>query len=132
MSARHALALLAVLACSSPRPRGEPPRPATDLVPYVYVGGYRPEILIFRLDVERGTLTPVGSAAAGTDPSFLAWDPQGRFLFASNETDPGRVRSFAIDPASGGLTGINDVPSGGAITGHLSTDATGRWLLVAN
>jgi alpha-galactosidase len=132
MSARHALGLLTLLACSSPGPRGEPPRQPAELVPYVYVGGYRPEILVFRLDVERGTLTPAGSAAAGSDPSFLAWDPQRRFLFAANETDPGRVRSFAIDPASGGLTAINDVAAGGSITAYLSTDATGRWLLVAS
>jgi alpha-galactosidase len=129
--ARRGVALLALVACSSARPRPEGP-PAADLVPYVYVGGYRPEILVFRLDLEAGKLIPAGRAPAGTDPSFLAWDPQRRFLFASNETDPGRVRSFAIDPASGALTPINDLPSGGSITAHLSTDAAGRWLLVAN
>jgi 6-phosphogluconolactonase len=30
------------------------------------------------------------------------------------------------------LTPLNDVPSTGSITAHLSTDRTGRWLLVAN
>jgi 6-phosphogluconolactonase len=102
-------------------------------VPFVYVSGYRPEITIFRLDTAAGMLTPVGRATdVGQDPSFLAFDPAAKFLFAVNETDPGRVRSFAINQATGALTPINDVPSMGSITAHLSTDRTGRWLLVAN
>lgn len=101
-------------------------------VPFVYVSGYRPEITIFRLDLAGGKLIPAGKAAGGQDPSFLAFDPSAKFLYAVNETDPGRVRSFAIDQASGALTPINDVSSMGSITAHLSTDRTGRWLLVAN
>jgi 6-phosphogluconolactonase len=99
----------------------------------VYVSGYRPEIAIFRLDTAAGQLIPAGKATnVGDEPSFLAWDPSARFLFAVNETDPGRVRSFAINQTNGALTPINDVPSMGSITAHLSTDKTGRWLLVAN
>ncbi len=102
-------------------------------VPFVYVSGYRPEITVFRLDTAGGRLMPAGTATnVGQDPSFLAWDPAAKFLFAVNETDPGRVRSFAINQANGSLTPINDVPSMGSITAHLSTDRTGRWLLVAN
>jgi 6-phosphogluconolactonase len=102
-------------------------------VPFVYVSGYRPEITIFRLDTASGKLVPAGRATnVGQDPSFLAFDPAAKFLFSVNETDPGRVRSFAIDQATGALTPINDVPSAGSITAHLSTDRTGRWLLVAN
>jgi 6-phosphogluconolactonase len=102
-------------------------------MPFVYVSGYRPEITIFRLDTAAGRLVRAGRVTnVGRDPSFLAWDPAAKFLFAVNETDPGRVRSFAINQASGELTPINDVPSAGSITAHLSTDRTGRWLLVAN
>ena len=120
--------MLLVLGLPSGRIIAQEPR-----VPYVYVSGYRPEIAIFRLDTAAGVLVPAGKAAnVGQEPSFLAWDPTARFLFALNETDPGRVRSFSIDQATGALTPINDVPSMGSITAHLSTDATGRWLLVAN
>jgi 6-phosphogluconolactonase len=102
-------------------------------VPFVYVSGYRPEITIFRLDTAGARLIPAGKAAnVGEQPSFLALDPAEKFLFAANETDPGRVRSFAINQATGALTPLNDVPSMGSITAHLSTDRTGRWLLVAN
>jgi len=102
-------------------------------VPFVYVAGYRPEISIFRLDTASGTLTPAGKATSvGSQPSWAAFDPAVKFLFAVDETDPGRVRSFSINQATGALTPINDQPSMGSITAHLSTDRTGRWLLVAN
>jgi 6-phosphogluconolactonase len=121
-------AMLLVCGLAADRAAGQEPR-----VPFVYVSGYRPEITIFRLDTARGTLAPAGSATnVGQDPSFLALDPAAKFLFAVNETDPGRVRSFAVNQATGALTPINDVPSMGSITAHLSTDRTGRWLLVAN
>ena len=119
-----------LLACGlvADRAAGQAPR-----VPFVYVSGYRPELTSFRLDTARGTLEPAGKARnVGQDPSFLALDPAAKFLFAVNETDPGRVRSFAVNQATGALTPINDVPSMGSITAHLSTDRTGRWLLVAN
>ena len=122
------LAMLLATALASGRIAAQAPR-----VPFVYVSGYRPDITIFRLDTARGTLAPAGRATnVGQDPSFLAFDPGAKFLFCANETDPGRVRSFAIDQATGALTPINDVPSAGSITAHLSTDRTGRWLLVAN
>ena len=79
-----------------------------------------------------GLTTPAGSAAAGTAPSFLAFDPQGRYLYALDEVDDGRVSSFAIDRATGALTPLGGAPSAGVGPAHLSVDATGRWLLVAN
>jgi hypothetical protein len=41
---------------------------------------------------------------------------------------PGRVRSSVINQATCALTPVNDVPSMGSITAHLSTDRTGRCL----
>ncbi len=123
--------VFAVLVAAGLAPGG--PAAQTARVPFVYVSGYRPEIAIFRLDTASGRLTPVGKATdVGLEPSFLTWDPAAKFLFAINETDPGRARSFAINQTTGALTPINDVPSMGSITAHLSTDKTGRWLLVAN
>jgi 6-phosphogluconolactonase len=132
------LCLLAA-ACATPRPAPPAPAPAsvvvppgTGDVPFVYVSGYRPEILIFRLDVQAATLTPVGSADGGAQPSYLAIDRQARFLFAANEVDQGRVTAFAIDPKSGALARINDASSGGFGPAHVSLDGAGRFVLVAN
>jgi 6-phosphogluconolactonase len=120
---------LGLSACATTR---SPGAGTTDDRPLVYVAGYRPEILIFRLDTKAAELVPVGKADGGTDPSFLAFDRRGRFAYAVNEVPDGQVVSFAVDPVSGGLTRINDASSAGTGPAHLSVDATGRWVLVAN
>jgi 6-phosphogluconolactonase len=117
------------LACASMRPA---PRPAMTGVPFVYVAGYRPEILIFRLDLATGKLTPAGSATSGTAPSFLSWDPAKKFLFALDEVPEGRVASFAIDQHTGALTKLSEASSAGVGPAYVSVDHTGRWVLVAN
>lgn len=124
-----------MVGCATSQPQGAAPPatpPAASSGPLVYVGGYRPEIHVFRLNVAAGTLTPAGQMSGGENPSFLAFDPKGRFVFAANETNNGRVTAFSVDRKSGGLTRINDVASGGASPAHLSTDHAGRFLLVAN
>lgn len=106
----------------------------------VYVAGYRPEILGFRLDLPSGALTPVGSAIAGTASSFLAWDGAAKYLFAVEEVVAGRVTAFAISQVAGQATGqpagtltqLSTAASGGIDPAHLTLDRTGRWLLVAN
>jgi len=106
--------------------------------PFVYVGGYDPNIRVFELNPDDGALTAVGGPVeAGPSPSFLAADPDGEFLFAVNEVgdfngeSTGSVTSFAIDPATGGLTFVDRVSSVGQGPAHLSTDRSGAWLLVA-
>jgi 6-phosphogluconolactonase len=128
-ASQSATATATASATASPPPAAGAPA-ATG--PLVYVGGYRPEILIFRLDVQAAQLVPVGSADGGSSPSFLAFDPRARFLYAVNEVDDGRVVSFAIDRASGALTRLNDASSAGFGPAHLSVDRTGRWVLVGN
>jgi 6-phosphogluconolactonase len=131
--------LLTCMGCATagqPTSLSSPAAPAVTAqsprVPFVYVSGYRPEILIFRLDLAGGKLTPVGSADGGREPSFLAWDPAARFLFTVNEVDDGRVLAFAIDQATGGLSRLNDESSAGFGPAHLSVDRAGKFVLVAN
>jgi 6-phosphogluconolactonase len=109
-----------------------PMKPAPARSAFVYVGGYRPEIGVFTLDLSSGALKHVRDVAAGTAPSFLAFDPSGRHLFALDEVDIGRVRAFARDPATGALHAINDVSSAGIGPAHLSVDRGGHFVLVAN
>ena len=106
----------------------------------VYVGAYtepdyggRAEgIAIFDFDPEDGTLTPVGIAAEVANPSFLAIDASGRFLYAVNELAEGGVSAFARDPESGALTALNRQLSHGADPCYVSLAGGGRFALVAN
>jgi 6-phosphogluconolactonase len=111
--------------------------------PLVYVGTYTaPQksegIYVFRLSGPSLALTPLGLAAATPSPSFLALDPQRRFLFAANETGTfegkraGSVSSFAIDPASGKLKLLSQRSSLGGDPCHLVVDREGRHVIVAN
>ncbi|MFQ5808091.1 MAG: lactonase family protein [Armatimonadota bacterium] len=108
----------------------------------VYIGTYtRGEsegIYVHRLDMATGELVSTGQAAETANPSFLALHPKAGFLYAVGELRqvegrPGSaVSAFAIDPETGGLTLLNQQLSGGAGPCHLTVDATGRYVLVAN
>jgi 6-phosphogluconolactonase len=102
-----------------------------------YTGPQSQGIYAFRFDDETGALSPLGLAAETPSPSFLALHPNGKVLYAVNEThdgpgNSGMVTAFAIDPATGRLTKINEQPSRGADPCHLAVDATGQYLVVAN
>lgn len=109
----------------------------------VYIGTYTHKgasegIYIYRLDMATGTLTPAGVAKGVLNPSFLALDPQHRYLYAVNETmtfdgqPGGGVSAFALDPQSGLLTFINSQCTHGGAPCHVSVDQTGRFVYVAN
>ena len=91
-----------------------------------------------RLDVATGRLSPAELAAPAKDPAFLARHPNGKFLYALDESsDPKRtpttgLSAYAIDPTTGALTLLNQQSPGGPGPCHLAVDATGQTLLVAN
>jgi 6-phosphogluconolactonase len=95
-------------------------------------------IYAYRFDEANGGLQPLGLAAKADSPSFLALSPDGATLFAVNEVGSyqgaktGAVSSYALNHDAGTLTLINTVASGGAGPCHLTTDHTGRVLVVAN
>ena len=113
-----------------------------------YVGCYTPNgegIYLFRMNPSTGALTqlnvfkaPSFPAPSTTSPSWLAFDPQKKYLYAANEisnfnmTTTGAVSAFAIDQSNGNLTFLNTVSSQGAGPAHLSVDPSGKYVLVAN
>lgn len=105
--------------------------PAAD--PLVFVSGYGPEIISFTLD-SSGKLTEVGRAPGGSNPSFLAWSPDRKNLYAVNEGGGGgKVLSYAIDGASGKLTKTGEGSMGAAGSAcHLSVHPSGKWIFTAS
>jgi len=125
-----------------PRTLGSAPKGRELLV---YVGTYTTNstahsegIYICRLDLSSGALRRTSVAKGVVDPSFLAIDRQAKFLYAVNEVSEfqgkpsGAISSFRIDQKTGGLTFVNQEPSLGGSPCHLTLDATGNFLLVAN
>jgi 6-phosphogluconolactonase len=108
----------------------------------VYVGTYTDRgskgIYAYRFDSSTGKLTSLGLAAESAEPSFLAVDPTGRFLYAVSETadyngqPTGAVSAFAIQPETGKLSLLNQVSSRGQDPAHITLDRMGKYALVSN
>src|SRR5947199_1274120 len=108
----------------------------------IYVGTYTGPtskgIYAYRFNAVTGKSTSLGLVAETTSPSFLAIDRTRRFLYAVNEISDyqgqksGGVSAFAIDPKTGKLTFLNEVPSRGADPCYVTLDKSGKYVLVAN
>jgi 6-phosphogluconolactonase len=105
----------------------------------VYVGGSSSTISIFALDLATGALTARGTAAGGSSPTYLAFAPSNRFLYAGNGGQ-GRITSFRIDVTTGALTSLGDVSTAGMIGStsymaavtHVSVHPSGGWVFAAH
>ncbi len=114
--------------------------PAKKYLLYVgtYTKGESRGIYAYRFDPKSGTAASLGLAAETENPSFLAVDPGQKFLYAVNELTrykgaaSGAVTAFAIDPATGKLSALNQVASRGADPCYIAFDQTGNYVLVAN
>jgi len=119
----------------------------------VYVGTYTEKILfgtgqtfegqgkgihIYELDLSTGTLTPHYTAREIKNPSYLAFHPNRRFLYAVNELKSyngkatGTLSAFTLDPKNGRPEFINRVATHGTDPCHVTVDRSGKYALVAN
>jgi 6-phosphogluconolactonase len=95
-------------------------------------------ISVARFDSATGVLTKPELTLVTPAPAFFVLHPDGRHLYACNSNDFAKgytgetVSAYAIEPASGRLSLVNQQPSGGADPTYLALDSTSRHLLVAN
>jgi 6-phosphogluconolactonase len=107
-----------------------------------YIGTYTRQkskgIYAYQFAPATGKLTSIGLVAETANPSFLAVHPNGKFLYAANESNTfqgqptGSLTAFAIDPATHQLKLLNQVSSKGSGPCHVAFDHTGKWLFTAN
>lgn len=104
----------------------------------VFVGTYTDKteskgIYAYEFNVETGKLAPKGLAAETPNPSWVVIHPNGKFLYAANESGKqSTITSFAIDPGHATLMQLNQVSAQGEDPCYLSFDKTGKYLFVAN
>jgi 6-phosphogluconolactonase len=112
---------------------------AAEPIYQVFVGTYTGKqskgIYTFRFKSLDGGTTAPALASPTENPSFLAVDADGKYLYAVNETSnrgkgEGGITVFAIEGAT--LKQIQELPSMGADPAYLTLDGTGHNLLVAN
>ncbi len=99
-----------------------------------YVGTYTNHgegIYLFEMNRNTGALTQV-NVFKTSNPSWLAFHPSRKFLYAANEDSPGNVTAFAVDAATGNLTEMNMASSGGSGPAHISVHPSGKYVFSAN
>lgn len=114
----------------------------------VYIGTYTQTtaptgsrgIYALRFDPETGAFSEPAFAGEARNPTFLAFGPGERALYATGEAQEspmpspanGCLSAFAVEPGSGALTLLNRVTTGPGGTTHVAADATGRMALAVS
>jgi 6-phosphogluconolactonase len=117
-------------------------QPATPPELLVYVGTYTTGksegIYLYRLRLSSGELQRVGVTKGVLNPSYLALERGGRYLYSVNEVDEfggqksGAVSAFAVERKTGALRFLNQQPSRGGSPCYVTVAGSGRFVLVAN
>jgi len=99
-------------------------------------------ISVFSVDTATGAMTPVmrtGQEFDRMNTGYLAVNPNGRFLYATNEVESydneyggGAVLTFMISPSDGSIAHVGTQPSMGVWPAYISIDKTGSRVAVAN
>ena len=107
---------------------------------YMIVGTYdSPKsegVYVYKFNSADGSATAI-SHVKTSNPSFVTFSPNGKFVYAVHETAPqdgkgGDIASFSFDKKTGVLSFINRQLSGGDHPCHVETDKTGKWLFASN
>jgi 6-phosphogluconolactonase len=95
-------------------------------------------IYAYRLDPSSGAMELSAVNTGITNPSYLAFDPSRRFLYAVNELKTyegrptGTISAFAVDSTTGKLAFINKQLTHGTDPCHVVLDGKGKHAFVAN
>lgn len=104
-----------------------------------YVGSYTTPgrngrgngINVYKVDPHTAAFTHLQHLGGVENPSFLAIDPSGRYLY-SIHGDRSDATAYSIDRRTGRLALLNRESTGGYNPVHLALDANGAFLAVAN
>jgi 6-phosphogluconolactonase (cycloisomerase 2 family) len=85
-----------------------------------------------RLKPGTGNLSVITTAiASGTNPTDVAVDPTGRFVYVTN-TNTNNISQYSINQTTGVLTSITTAIASGASPSGVAVDPTGRFVYVIN
>ncbi|MGC1669027.1 MAG: beta-propeller fold lactonase family protein [Pseudolabrys sp.] len=99
---------------------------------FVYVSNAQDgNIDTYNMDMSTGALTPVGKTEAAKMVMPMTLSPNKKYLYAVIRSQPTRVLTYAVDPATGALTQKASAPLPDSMP-YVSTDHTGRFLFTAS
>lgn len=96
-----------------------------------YTSGSSKGIYIHSFDTKTGTAVALDSVKA-SNPSFLAFSPGEKILYAVNENIDGSVSYFSLDKQNRKLAYITGFSSEGKHPCYISVDKTGKWVVAGN
>ena len=115
---------------------------AQNLFDFLYVGTYneksKPGIFVFHFNRTDYSLKLIQSVGGMDSPSFLTIHPNGQFIYSVNRNTVisgkrwGSVSAYSIDRKSGILIHLNDQPTFGSESCHISIDSKGRLAFISN
>ncbi len=99
---------------------------------FVYVSNAQDgNIDSYIMDISTGALTPIGKAEAAKLVMPMTVSPNKKHLYAVVRSQPLRVLTYTIDPATGALAQKASAPLPDSMP-YVSTDHTGRYLFTAS
>ena len=99
---------------------------------FVYVSNAQDgNIDAYIMDTSNGALTPTGKTEAAKMVMPMTVSPNKKYLYAVIRSQPVRVLTYAIDPATGALTQKASAPLPDSMP-YVSTDRSGRYLFTAS
>jgi YVTN family beta-propeller protein len=93
-------------------------------------GGVPGNVAAFSINSTTGALTPMGTISAGIDPTSLAVDPTGKFVYVTN-SGTNDVFTYTINTTTGVLTSVGQI-STGINPSFVAVDPTGKFAYVTN
>jgi 6-phosphogluconolactonase len=103
-----------------------------DAATYVYVANAdSQEISVLQMDRASGALMAIETVNVGGTAMPMALSPDKRVLYAALRSQPYRVVSFSIDPASGKLKKLGEAALADSMA-NIDVDRSGRWLFAAS
>jgi 6-phosphogluconolactonase len=99
---------------------------------FVYVSNAQDGTIdAYSMDTGSGALTSIGKADAAKLVMPMAVSPSKKYLYAAIRSQPYRVLTYTIDPATGALAQKASAPLPDSMP-YVSTDHTGRFLFTAS
>jgi 6-phosphogluconolactonase len=92
-------------------------------------------LLVFSLNEETAELTLLSKTGGIDNPTYLCLHPEKPVVYAVSEVvgwNEGVVSAYAVDTASGCLHYLGKQPTRGSNSNFVSTDLSGRHVIVAN
>jgi len=89
-------------------------------------------ISVYRVDEDTHAWNLIQEVKGEQNPTFLAVEPRGHFLYAVHGGTMNQVSAFEINPVSGELTLLNRQPSHSDNPVFPAVHPSSRWLAIAN